>query len=135
MSLHRVYEEHCPQVLLRCRPADCGSRCEWGGILYFLHGDHLGSATLTTDINGNRIGELRYTPYGEMRRDYPRGVIPTDRLYTGQRQETFGLYDYRARYYHPALGRFVSADPLVPEPGTPGPEPVCVCLQQPAGLY
>jgi RHS repeat-associated protein len=54
-----------------------------------------------------------------MRRDYPRGVIPTDRLYTGQRQETFGLYDYRARYYHPALGRFISADPLVPEPGNP----------------
>ena len=43
----------------------------------------------------------------------------TDRLYTGQRQETFGLYDYRARYYHPALGRFISADPLVPEPGNP----------------
>ena len=84
-----------------------------------LLGDHLGSATLTTDGGGNWVGEARYTPYGEMRRDYPRGVIPTDRLYTGQRQETFGLYDYRARYYHPALGRFVSADPVVPEPGNP----------------
>jgi len=90
-----------------------------GGALYFLHGDHLGSATLTTDGGGNWVGEARYAPYGEMRRDYPRGVIPTDRLYTGQRQETFGLYDYRARYYHPALGRFISADPLVPEPGNP----------------
>ena len=90
-----------------------------GGALYFLHGDHLGSATLTTDGGGNWVGEARYTPYGEMRRDYPRGVIPTDRLYTGQRQETFGLYDYRARYYHPALGRFISADPVVPEPGNP----------------
>jgi RHS repeat-associated protein len=90
-----------------------------GGALYFLHGDHLGSATLTTDGGGNWVGEARYTPYGEMRRDYPRGVIPTDRLYTGQRQETFGLYDYRARYYHPGLGRFISADPVVPEPGNP----------------
>jgi hypothetical protein len=35
--------------------------------LSFLHGDHLGSATLTTDIHGNRIGELRYTPYGVTR--------------------------------------------------------------------
>jgi RHS repeat-associated protein len=90
-----------------------------GGALYFLHGDHLGSATLTTGASGNWVGEARYTPYGEMRRDYPRGVIPTDRLYTGQRQETFGLYDYRARYYHPALGRFISADPLVPEVENP----------------
>ena len=90
-----------------------------GGTVAYLHGDHLGSATLTTGASGNWVGEARYTPYGEMRRDYPRGVIPTDRLYTGQRQETFGLYDYRARYYHPVLGRFLQPDPLVPEPGNP----------------
>ena len=29
------------------------------------------------------------------------------------------LYDYRARYYDPALGRFISADSLVPKPGNP----------------
>jgi RHS repeat-associated protein len=90
-----------------------------GGTVAYLHGDHLGSATLTTDGGGNWVGEARYTPYGEMRRDYPRGVIPTDRLYTGQRAEAFGLYDYRARYYSPGLGRFVSADTLVPSPGKP----------------
>ena len=90
-----------------------------GGVVYWLHGDHLGSATLTTGASGNWVGEARYTPYGEMRRDYPRGVIPTDRRYTGQRQETFGLYDYQARYYSPGLGRFVSADTLVPSPGKP----------------
>ena len=65
------------------------------------------------------MGEARYTPYGEMRRDYPRGAIPTDRLYTGQRQETFGLYDYGARYYSPGLGRWISADALVPNPTNP----------------
>ena len=84
-----------------------------------LLGDHLGSATLTTDGGGNRVGEARYTPYGEMRRDYPRGVLPTDRRYTGQRQETFGLYDYGARYYLPGLGRWISADALVPNPTNP----------------
>ena len=43
-----------------------------------------------------------------------------DRRYTGQRWEDgLGLYDYHARYYHPALGRFISADTLVPSPGDP----------------
>ncbi|MBC7228455.1 MAG: RHS repeat-associated core domain-containing protein [Thermoflexales bacterium] len=70
------------------------------------------------DANGNRVGELRYTPYGVTR--YEWGILPTDRLYTGQRWDSaLGLYDYRARYYHPALGRFVQPDPLVPEPGNP----------------
>jgi RHS repeat-associated protein len=39
----------------------------------------------------------------------------TDRRYTGQRWEAgIGLYDYNARYYDPALGRFVQADTIVP---------------------
>ena len=32
------------------------------GTLIYLHGDRLGSATLATDANDNRVGELRYTP-------------------------------------------------------------------------
>ena len=48
------------------------------------------------------------------------GTLPTDRRFTGQRWEQgLGLYDYNARWYHPALGRFVSADTVVPEPGNP----------------
>jgi len=30
-----------------------------------------------------------------------------------------GLYDYRARWYEPTLGRFVQPDTIVPEPGKP----------------
>jgi RHS repeat-associated protein len=91
-----------------------------GGALYFLHSDHLGSATLTTDSSGNRVGEVRYRPYGERRPGYPVGAMVTDRLYTGQQWEQgLGLYDYRARFYDPALGRFLQPDPLVPEPGNP----------------
>ena len=90
------------------------------GTLYFLHSDHLGSATLTTDVSGHRVGEARYTPFGEMRRGYPVGVMSTDRRFTGQRWDgALALYDYRARYYDPSLGRFLQPDPLVPELGNP----------------
>lgn len=61
-----------------------------GAVVYWLHGDHLGSATLTTDGSGNRVVEARYWPYGELW----LGAMVTDRLYTGQRwDEALGLYD------------------------------------------
>jgi len=31
-----------------------------GSVVYYLHADHLGSASLTTDASGNKLGELRY---------------------------------------------------------------------------
>jgi len=48
------------------------------------------------------------------------GTLPTDRLYTGQRFEAgLELYDYRARFYDPLVGSFLSPDTIVPEPGHP----------------
>ncbi|WP_322801519.1 RHS repeat-associated core domain-containing protein, partial [Thermoflexus sp.] len=48
------------------------------------------------------------------------GLFPTDRRFTGQRWETsLRLYDDQARFYDPALGRFLQPDPIVPEPGNP----------------
>ncbi len=87
-----------------------------GDALTYLHGDHLGSAFLATDGSGAVVGEMRYTPYGVTR----SGALRTDRRYTGQRWEaSLGLYDYGARFYSPGLGRFVSADTIVPGAGHP----------------
>ena len=43
------------------------------------------------------------------------GTLPTDKLFTGQRaMEDLGIYFYNARFYSPSLGRFLSADTMVP---------------------
>ena len=88
-----------------------------GSTVYAAVGDHLGSVTVLAQ-GGNVAGATRYLPYGAIR--WETGLFLTNRRYTGQRWDSaLALYDYRARYYHPALGRFISADPLVPEPGNP----------------
>jgi RHS repeat-associated protein len=90
-----------------------------GDEVYYLHGDHLGSTSLTTDASGAVVSEVRYHPYGEER--WANGEAVTDFGFTSQRNEaSFGLMDYNARYYSPRLGRFVSPDSIVPEPGSSG---------------
>ncbi|MCP4526375.1 MAG: RHS repeat-associated core domain-containing protein [Aestuariibacter sp.] len=87
-------------------------------VVYYLHGDHLGSTSLSTDANGAVVARQLYYPYGEER--WSSGTLTTDYGFTGQRREQgIGLYDYNARFYDPALGRFVSADTIVPSPGDP----------------
>ena len=64
------------------------------------------------------------TTFGRYRRGdsavrWSSGTIPTDKTFTGQRSESFGLLDYKARYYSPDLGHFIQADTLIPGPGNP----------------
>ncbi len=91
-------------------PADNG--------VFFLLGDHLGSTSVTANASGDKVAELRYKAFGETR--YEWGSTPTTYRYTGQRQEAaLGLYYYGARWYDPALGRFIQADTIVPGVGNP----------------
>ena len=67
----------------------------------------LGSTSLATDASGAKVNRVLYYPYGETR--WTEGTLPTDYQFTGQRAEGFGLYDYHARYYNAAIGRFASS--------------------------
>ena len=77
-----------------------------------------------TNASGGVVSAMRsrgvyaHYAYGEVRAS--SGTVPTDRRFTGQREETgLGLYDYVARRYDPLLGRFIQADTIVPSPQSP----------------
>ena len=80
-------------------------------ILSFIHQDSLSSTSVVSDNTGSPEGSVRYTPFGETYGT--TGTIPTDKLFTGQRLDSTGLYYYGARYYDPEIGRFISADMVV----------------------
>jgi RHS repeat-associated protein len=82
--------------------------------IYYILGDQLDSTSVVVTATGTAVkGTQGYYPYGETR--YSTDTIFTDRLYTGQQQLAgLGLYNYKARFYDPALGRFISADTLTP---------------------
>ncbi|WP_321166292.1 RHS repeat-associated core domain-containing protein, partial [Luteimonas huabeiensis] len=76
---------------------------------YFLT-DALGSTRALTDSNGGVVQSYDYDPYGGT---HPaNATIQNPYRYTGREQDASGLYYYRARYYHPGMGRFVSEDSI-----------------------
>jgi RHS repeat-associated protein len=94
-----------------------------GGTTKYLFGDHLGSMSIVTDDSGNKLTpESKYKAWGEARAEV--GVFPSTFRYTGQRQEMIpgwvdGLDFYNSRWYDPSLGRFLSPDPNITDPGNP----------------
>ena len=69
--------------------------------------------SVATDANGNQTpgGKQEFDAWGSVRSG---GITATSLNYTGQRRDDTGLLYYNARYYDPAIGRFISADTIVP---------------------
>jgi RHS repeat-associated protein len=89
-----------------------------GDAVYYIHSDHLGSTSLVTDEDGQVVARQIHDPFGEVR--WAEGSPHTDYGYAGQRYDAgSALLFLHARHYDPALGRFISADTIVPEPGNP----------------
>lgn len=82
---------------------------------YFLT-DALGSTVGLTDSGATLFQRYQYDPYGNVT---PIGSATNPYQYTGRENDGMGLYYYRARYYSPQLGRFVSEDPIGFDGGQP----------------
>ncbi len=66
-----------------------------------------------TAASGTLVARQLYDAWGNMR--YVTGTLPTDITFTGQRGNLdIGLLFYNARFYSAVLGRFISADSIVP---------------------
>jgi RHS repeat-associated protein len=74
----------------------------------YLHANHQGSIVATTNAAGAKLDRGTYDAYG---------VTNAPSIwrfqYTGQAViPQLGLYYYKARFYNPALGRFMQTDPI-----------------------
>jgi len=77
---------------------------------WFYHADGLGSTTAITDQNANIVQTYTYDSFGTVK---TTSSFANSYTYTAREwdRET-GLYYYRARYYDPMEGRFISRDPI-----------------------
>ncbi len=82
---------------------------------YYFHRNHINSSSLVTDSGGNEVTRMVYLPFGEISQPNSWGNDTVTSKFTGQEYDAeTGLYAFGARYYDPAIGRFVSADTSVP---------------------
>jgi RHS repeat-associated protein len=82
---------------------------------------------LATNASGGIEWQARYKPFGETR--WISGTLTTNRKpalsaangFNGMKEESAlgGIYDFNARFYDPVIGRFLSADTIVPRPSDP----------------
>lgn len=90
----------------------------------YLHRDFLGSTTAVTDAGGNVIERMAYEPFGKRRA--PAGTLdPANALSTTSTNRGFTNHEHldgldlihmNGRVYDPNIGRFITADPNVPDP-------------------
>ncbi|MDQ7247298.1 RHS repeat-associated core domain-containing protein [Dongia sedimenti] len=98
--------------------------------------DLLGSTVALADSAGVVQTSYGYDPYGVSSQTGAANDNPYQ--FTGRQNDGTGLYYYRARYYNPSWGRFISEDPIglsggINQYAYVGGNPIS--LTDPIGLY
>ncbi|MCK9383207.1 MAG: hypothetical protein M0Q15_01000 [Nevskia sp.] len=78
------------------------------GVPTYLHADLLGSPRLATNTSGSTVWREHYGPYGEKLNGVNDKIGYTGHAYDAESQLTYA----QARFYDPAIGRFMSIDPI-----------------------
>ena len=84
-------------------------KMENSGVSQYFLADHLGSTIGLTDSSGSLTDSTSYDSFGNA----TNTGFPTRYQFTGREfDNTTGLHYYRARWYDPQIGRFISEDPI-----------------------
>ena len=86
-----------------------------GGVYYYYLTDHLGNNRVVVNASGTLIQRNHYYPFGSVFAGTTTDEQPQPYKYNGKELDQMhglNLYDYSARYYESAVGRFTSVDPL-----------------------
>jgi RHS repeat-associated protein len=87
------------------------------GTVHYLLSDHLGSMSASL-VDTSSVTRQYFYAFGGVRAS--TGTLPTAKGFTGQYADSStGLMFFNARYYSGLIGRFISADTLVPDMGNP----------------
>ncbi|UOG40331.1 RHS repeat domain-containing protein [Leptospira noguchii] len=86
---------------------------EAGALAYYLT-DQVDSVSTVLDDEGNTLSQMQYQPYGET--FVQLGDLNFSPKFNSQELDReSGFYFFNARYYDPGIGRFTSADTLIPD--------------------
>jgi RHS repeat-associated protein len=81
--------------------------------LYYLHGDHLGTASFVTDDNSETTQFFLNLPFGETMLEQQSGIYDNPYKFNAKELDSeTGLYYYGARYYNPRVSVWLGVDPL-----------------------
>ena len=84
------------------------TRSDTSGTMNYLT-DALGSTTALANSSGSSTVQYSYSPFGSIS---ITGTTTNSFTYTGREIDGLGINYYRARYYNPQTGRFISEDPI-----------------------